>query len=50
MQLSPALQSPFSFHLWCGYARKKKKKTIVDKIYMLTERGKGIQWQTDSQV
>ena len=27
MQLSPALQSPFSFHLGCGYdARKKKKK------------------------
>ena len=26
MQLSPALQSPFSFHLGCGYARKKEKK------------------------
>ena len=27
MQLSPALQSPFSFHLGCGYdARKKKRK------------------------
>ena len=26
MQLSPALQSPFSFHLGCGYARKKKKE------------------------
>ena len=25
MQLSPALQSPFSFHLGCGYARKKTK-------------------------
>jgi len=27
MQLSPALQSPFSFHLGCGYARKKGKKS-----------------------
>ena len=26
MQLSPALQSPFSFHLGCGYARKNKQK------------------------
>ena len=26
MQLSPALQSPFSFHLGCGYGRKKNKK------------------------
>ena len=29
MHLSPALQSPFSFHLGCDYARKKKKKTIL---------------------
>ena len=28
MQLSPALQSPFSFHLGCGYARKKNNITI----------------------
>ena len=26
MQLSPALQSPFSFHLECGYAPKKIEK------------------------
>ena len=25
MQLSPALQSPFSFHLGCGYPRKKNE-------------------------
>ena len=28
MQLSPALQSHFSFHLGCGYARNKKKKEV----------------------
>jgi len=27
MQLPPALQSLFSFHLGCGYARKKEKKS-----------------------
>jgi len=26
MQLSPAFQSQFSFHLGCGYAHKKKRK------------------------
>ena len=26
MHLSPALQSPFSFHLGCGYDGRKKKK------------------------
>ena len=26
MQLPPAFQSPFSFHLGYGYARKKKQK------------------------
>ena len=35
MQLSPALQSPFSFHLGCGYdARKKKKKKKKKNIYI----------------
>ena len=28
MQSSPALQLLFSFHLGCGYARKKKKKAL----------------------
>jgi len=34
MHLSPALQSPFSFHLGCGYgARKKKKKKNKKKLH-----------------
>ena len=31
MQLSPALQSLFSFHLGCGYARKKTSKKKTNK-------------------
>ena len=34
MQLLPAPQSPFSFHLGCGYARKKKNNTIVMVGYL----------------
>ena len=36
MQLSPALQSPFSFHLGCGYnarKKKKKKKKVLEKLH-----------------
>ena len=33
MQLSPALQSPFSFHLGCGYAHKKEKNYRVRWLY-----------------
>ena len=36
MQLPPAPQSPFSFHLGCGYARKKKKKKIDDLPVLAT--------------
>ena len=35
MQLSPALQSPFSFHLVCGYARKKNARTCSLESYAL---------------
>ena len=36
MKLSPAFQSPCSFHLGCSYAQKKKKhnKTFVHNIYI----------------
>ena len=32
MQLSPALQSPFSFHLGCGYARKIVDLSLFSKL------------------
>ena len=31
IQLPPALQSPFSFHLGCGYAQKKKITPQVER-------------------
>ena len=44
MQLSPALQSLFSFHLWCSYACKKtkqnKKKTtnLLISVWVMIRR------------
>ena len=33
MQLSPALQSPFSFHLRCGYAQRKKQRPCAYNMF-----------------
>ena len=38
MQLSPALQAPFSFHLGCGYARKKNhRKEFSSRVAVSSE-------------
>ena len=37
MQLPPAPQSPFSFHLRCGYAQKKKEKNIKIPLALIDQ-------------